>query len=212
MNYNGRYANDSKAAYRLGASVVQMINPILKNDYIILQTENMDNQLAKLLDTLSGIDAIMFNKNGISGVGLRVQQIKDKFGRYVAYHTFTIRYSRSTGAETEYAKRKRQIYNAEPSFYPHYTLQAYLDGENKLISAAFCKTKSIFDAAIKYEPFDKKASVYLQTAKVDGNKFLVIPYSEIQPIIVLGKSYKKDDYKIKLFGQQLTINYKTPTP
>jgi hypothetical protein len=207
MKYNGKYDNDNLVANHLGNLFINRVNPILKDNYKMIQTENMSNDLAQLLDKLSGIDAVMFNNNGVSGVGLRMQQYKDKHGNYIAFHTFTIRYSRSTGTETEYTKRKRQIYGLEPTFYPHYTMQAYFDGNKDLISGAFCKTKSIFDAAIKFEPFEKRGAVYLQTNKFDGNQFIVVPYTEINPIVVFGKSGDHQSVKIKNIGQQLTILY-----
>ena len=201
MSYNGDYRNDIEVACELGSHVIKALNPLLKNQNKLLQTENMDNELAKILDRLSGIDAVMINKNGISGVGLRIQQYKNK-----SFHTFTIRYKRSNGSETEYAKRKRQIYEAEPTLYPHYTLQAYLDDNRNIISGAFCKTKSIFDACLMHEPFETRNKVYIQKNTSDGNEFLVVPYSEVTPIVVFGQTADIKKVKFKEFGRQLHLS------
>lgn len=201
MTYNGIYKNDIEIACQLGSHVITILNPLLKNQNNLLQTENMDNELAQILDRLSGIDAVMINKNGVSGVGLRIQQYKNK-----SFHTFTIRYKRANGSETEYNKRKRQIYEAEPTLYPHYTLQAYLDDNRNIISGAFCKTKSIFDACLIYEPFEKRDKVYIQKNSYDNNEFLVIPYSEITPIVVFGQATDIKRVKFKEFGKQLHLS------
>lgn len=76
-----------------------------------------DKEIAVFLDTLAGIDAWARTNNEVRGIALRVQPIK-------CWETFTIRYSRPSGAKTEYFKRVKAIESG--ALYPYYTLQAYI--------------------------------------------------------------------------------------
>ena len=60
-------------------------------------------EMAKLLDTLAGIDVWYINRlNGMRGIASRIQT-------GVNYKTFTVRNKRKSGAKTEYEKRKIAI-------------------------------------------------------------------------------------------------------
>lgn len=171
--YNGEYYNDKKTSDEHGKIVLSVLNNYFKKGEII-HTENLNESIAQLIDRCSGIDALYKCEYNISGVALRVQQHSER-----NWQTFTIRYERSTGTETEYAKRKRQIYNDKGHiFYPHFTCQAYLSDENKLLGGAFCLTRDLFDIAIKHEPFKLRGQsvVYKDKNKSDGNWFIVIPW------------------------------------
>jgi len=178
MSYNGDFNNDFGVAAEFGNIIIPILNSHLKNNAEVIHTEHLKEVVAQLLDRCSGIDGILKMDNNVAGVALRVQQHSAK-----NWGTFTIRYSRHTGSETEYSKRKRQIY-ASNVFYPHYTCQAYLDNENKLIGGAFCLTKDLFDVIIPYEPFTEKCDVYLQQNFSDGNTFIVCPFSKIERILL----------------------------
>lgn len=98
-----------------------------------------DDEVTILLDRLSGIDAWCIHKNGIRGVGSRMQRT------YKYFRTFTIRKRIQSGNETEYAKRKRAI--EKGWLYPLLTVQAYatIDG-SELRGFAFAKTQDILAA------------------------------------------------------------------
>lgn len=178
MSYNGDFDNDFVVAADFGNIIIPILNSHLKNNAEIIHTEHLKEVVAQLLDQYSGIDGILKMDNNIAGVALRVQQHSSK-----NWGTFTIRYSRSTGTETEYSKRKRQIYGSNV-FYPHYTCQAYLDNYNKLLGGAFCLTKDLFDVVIPYEPFTDNGEVYLRQNGSDGNVFIVCPFSKVKHILL----------------------------
>ena len=178
--YNGNVKNDIDVANSLGTMLIDTLNPMLKSGCKVVHTEILKESIAKMLDVYSGIDAVLLSKSDMSGVALRIQKHSNK-----NHKTFTIRYSRSTGVETEYSKRKRQIYNGYPSFYPHYTCQVYYDDENKLLGGAFCKTKDLFDVAIKNEPLTRYGDVYIQVNTKDNNEFVVVPFSKIKRIVLI---------------------------
>lgn len=174
MAYNGEFENDFVVANELGEILIPILNAKLKHGQVI-HTENLKESVAQLLDKHSGVDGVFLSKKDLAGVALRVQNHSSK-----NWETFTIRYQRATGTETEYSKRKRQIYNSHPSFYPHYTCQAYFDNEKNLLGGAFCLTKDLFDIAIGFEPFEEAKEVYIQNNKSDGNTFIVVPFSIIE--------------------------------
>ena len=105
--------------------------------------EAQDNNVLILLDTLSGIDYIRENENGLQGIAARVQWGNN-------WNTFTIRKERHTGNKTEYQKRMEQIENGY--FYPFFTLQAYFNNrvENRLLSIAVIKTKELYNFINKH--------------------------------------------------------------
>jgi hypothetical protein len=92
------------------------------------------------LDMYAGIDAwqIFRDRCAIRGIASRVQWDSP-------YRTFTIRYSKTSGQKTEYAKRLDAIKNeTEGLIYPHLTIQAYFDSKSqKLIAAAAIPTKAL---------------------------------------------------------------------
>jgi len=177
MNYDGNFDNDFSVACQLGQKLLYTLNQRLNAGHKIIHTEILRESIAMMLDKHSGIDAIMLNGSGdISGVALRIQTCSEKNWR-----TFTIRNTRSSGAKTEYEKRGKQIYDAHPSFYPHFTCQSYFDKESRLIGGGLCYTKTIFDV-IKAN-IESKKGVYVQTNKSDGNTFIVVPFSMVDPIM-----------------------------
>ena len=97
-----------------------------------------DTELASRLDMLSGIDGWQIHNSGIRGVASRIQK-GDR-----SWDTFTVRMSRSSGAETEYAKRKRAIESSGGWIYPHLTIQAYSKTETgPVMSIGVARTEDI---------------------------------------------------------------------
>lgn len=140
--------------------------------------------VAHSLDVLAGIDAWQVHGGmGMRGIASRVQKGQ-------AWNTFTIRYRRASGAETEYVKRLRAM-NQEGRgwLYPHLTVQAYVaeDGAT-LLSAAVVQTTDLFRAAEQAvtaglpEARDlacRDATIYLNRA-YDGNEFIVVPWMALK--------------------------------
>ena len=143
-----------------------------------------DDDMAAQLDMLAGIDAWqMHSEKGLRGIASRVQEGK-------AWDTFTIRYARANGQETEYAKRIRALDEVEQGWlYPHLTIQAYVNDEHsELLSCAVVRTCDLFRAAQHAEAegipdareiFDHGHTIYLNRA-YDNNEFIVVPWDMLQ--------------------------------
>jgi hypothetical protein len=116
------------------------LTSILKGELKVVEGITV-KQMAKLLDTLAGIDVWYINKlNGMRGIASRIQT-------GVNYKTFTVRNKRESGARTEYEKRKIAI--EKGYLYPYLTVQAYVTNDDKLMSFAIAKTEDIIDAIDK---------------------------------------------------------------
>lgn len=105
----------------------------------LLQMEGRpDIELARALDIRSGIDGWeMTADGGMRGVASRMQE-----GR--AWNSFTVRMTRRSGAETEYAKRKKAIESDKGLIFPHLTVQAFAETKTgPVISIGICKTKDL---------------------------------------------------------------------
>lgn len=118
------------------------VEPVFKKlwrDCVWFSNENAGNALADYFDTCSGIDLWQVNPESkiIKGVASRIQR-SDK-----CYETFTVRFERETGTETEYSKRLHAIRNG--GLYPELTYQAYISAGGERFSAlAVAKTVDIF--------------------------------------------------------------------
>lgn len=110
------------------------------------------NNFADELDVLAGIDAwqIVANRRGMRGIASRIQWGTD-------YQSFTVRHTKSNGAETEYAKRIYAINNpSEGLVYPHLTVQAFLDSRGgQLLSVAAIPTLALFQQIEKLFEWDR---------------------------------------------------------
>jgi hypothetical protein len=138
--------------------------------------------LANKFDQLSGIDAWQIvEPEGIKGIASRIQ-----WG-LKPWNTFTIRYQRCTGRETEYNKRKKAMDSGD-WLYPFYTIQAYIETRRigKLISLAIAKTKDIFAMIEKKQCYEKPNSD-------DGNIFKIVSWSAM----------KLQNYDIKIYDRNI---------
>ncbi|HEY1136542.1 MAG TPA: hypothetical protein VGE64_03535 [Xanthomonadaceae bacterium] len=133
------------------------------------------------LDQLAGIDAwqIMGNKLGVRGIASRVQYGAD-------YANFTIRYGRSSGIETEYAKRLYAIRHPDLGLLmPHLTIQAFLDesGE-RLLSVAVMKTSELILQAERLLSWgkmnDRSDKRFGRIVMQDGTSFLYLSWEYLR--------------------------------
>lgn len=121
----------------------EYVKPVLDNELkntawrIEVVEGKTDDETAEKLDTLAGTDLFIYNKRSMSGIASRIQVGKN-------WRTFTIRYKRDNGKDTEFKKRKFAIEN--DMFYPKFTYQAYVTSETggKLLGLAIMPTKSLF--------------------------------------------------------------------
>jgi len=142
----------------------------------IITTEDHSNPLAKLLDQLSGIDAILVFEDGLAGIALRIQA-------YTGFETFTIRCEKETGNETELSKRIKGI--SDGMIYPKYTAQFYIDNIDtnsiflRIKAGCICHTKDLYNF-IQSNPVSiearKRSSNEINN---DHNSFIWVNFTEI---------------------------------
>ena len=135
--------------------VREKIKPIVEKllpNWRLMQVEGKDDEVCKVLDMSCGIDYLLHSRESsqILGLSSRVQYEKN-------YRTFTVRKDRESGALTEYDKRRQSIYSG--SIYPHYTMQAYIIGEN-VEGLAVTKTTDLMN-------FIKEGHAYELKTKAD---------------------------------------------
>ena len=106
------------------------------------QVEQIDHKILVMMDVTAGIDYIRENKQGLQGVAWRAQWNDGKPG--YPYNTWSIRWERCTGGETEGPKRIRQIKNGY--LYPYLTMQGYFSTreENQCTSIGICRTQDLY--------------------------------------------------------------------
>lgn len=128
---------------------------------------------AKEMDMHGGADQICMDaEHGsiICTVASRVQRQRKN------YRTFTIRESRASGTETEYAKRLNEIEKCR--VYPKYTYQAYVHPEtNKLLGLAVVKTKDLYLSIRDNKvPFYYSRTSFMQRGQ---SQFIVVDWDDI---------------------------------
>lgn len=95
-----------------------------------------EEDFADKLDQLAGIDYwVVQSDEGMRGIASRVQS-----GKYGDMSTFTVRYRRKSGVDTEFQKRKQAIEN--DYLYPYWTIQAYVQ-RGKVDNAAVVRTDDL---------------------------------------------------------------------
>lgn len=109
----------------------------------LLQMEGRpDVELARQLDMRSGIDGWELTKNGgMRGVSARVQTspLPPR-----CWDSFTVRMARTSGATTEFSKRRDAIKGGKGLIYPHITVQAYAVSQSGPVhSVGICKTEDL---------------------------------------------------------------------
>lgn len=110
----------------------------------LYKTEDHPDSLRAEFDHVAGVDFwVVESGAGMLSIASRVQTY-DKT-------TFTVRYSRGTGNDTEYQKRMRQLENHYE--LPTYTVQAYVDKTlGVLRNAAACPTDQLYRYISTGEP------------------------------------------------------------
>lgn len=163
------YKKDMKIANKIFIDNLDYFKQVLSCNEI-LSIEEIDNEVIKLLDVKSGIDFIMNIKNGgIKTLANRVQT-SDK-----SWDTYTIRYKRKTGNETEFDKR---IFDIENDYlYPHYTMQSYIK-DGCVLNYDIIETKKLFEYIELNIENIKKRTAY------DGNVFLIISFEEVKHLSI----------------------------
>jgi len=112
-------------------------------DTTLYATENKSDELRRSFDVTAGVDFWVVESGlGMVSIASRVQTYD--------MTTFTIRYSRKSGAETEYQKRVKQL-NGDYEL-PTWTVQAYIDPIlDVLRNAAAIKTDRLYEYILTQE-------------------------------------------------------------
>lgn len=160
-----------------------------------------DSTFADALDQLAGIDAwqVFGNRDGIRGIASRMQPDRN-------FRTFTIRYRRMQGRETEWKKRVRAIDDKRGALFPFLTVQGYYNSaQNHLLSVAAIRTLDLFDTmrpfeddAVLYQnwrdstgsgtPPCSKPQCFMQRVGGVGNWFFVCPWALVRDKCVIWPS------------------------
>lgn len=113
------------------------INGWFGDDPELHRTEDQPGALREDFDRISGVDYWAVEQGaGMVSIASRVQTYDET--------TFTVRYSRGTGNDTEYQKRMRQL-NSHYEL-PTYTVQAYVDATLRVLrNVAAVRTRSLYE-------------------------------------------------------------------
>jgi len=108
-----------------------------------------DSRIAKELDVLAGIDVWQtVTGEGVRGIASRVQwgesAIDPRTGQ--PWNTFTIRYRRQSGVDTEFTKRIQAIRTGR-WIWPYLTVQGYVSDEQdaRLLSCAVVRSRDLYE-------------------------------------------------------------------
>jgi hypothetical protein len=170
-----------------------VISPRIGGGKIMPVETVTDSSFTKALDQLAGIDAwqVFGNQEGIRGIASRMQKDSD-------FRTFTVRYRRMGGSETEWAKRIRAIDSNRGALLPFITIQGYYGTvRNELLSVAAIRTTDLFETmrpfetdAVRYRKWQdddwssslpcSKPPCYMQRVGGCGNWFFVCPWELVK--------------------------------
>ena len=139
---------DNNVAFDMSWSArlfIGQVFPMIKGEIgggkAIIMEGRSDAELARILDMNAGIDCWqVMEGGGLRGIACRMQKGDKVWG------TFTVRKARASGAETEYAKRKKAIHSEIGQIYPHFTIHAYSQTETgPVMAVAICRTKDLIN-------------------------------------------------------------------
>lgn len=160
------FIKDFKDANRSWTSIKKEIEKHIKGTLTDIETK--DNELADMFDQYSGIDAVQVVNKQMRGVAMRVQWGAN-------YKTFSIRFKRKSGADTEYKKRTKAIFSNYGYWYPYLTIQIYLDNkkDNNILNVGVVKTLDLYQYIFENMPTIQKRTC------PEGNEFLAVGFDEL---------------------------------
>lgn len=123
------------------------------------------------LDNCAGIDAWQVTAQGdMWGWAWRAQSMTNT---YRAYETYTVRYRRESGRETEWHKRDRALDGGGQS--PIYTAQVYgRDKDGAFLGGSACRTRDLYLYIREH-----RAELRSKRNPEDGTVFLVVPWAAV---------------------------------
>lgn len=113
------------------------------NDTTLYATEDKSDELRRSFDVTAGVDFWVVESGlGMVSIASRVQTYD--------MTTFTVRYSRASGTDTEFQKRVKQL-NGDYEL-PTWTVQAYIDPTLQVLrNAAAIKTDELYEYILSQE-------------------------------------------------------------
>lgn len=159
-----RFQNDAAKSLRLFEKFsVHAMKKHFGNVQIV-PIEGREDDLAKLLDRLAGIDGLIVNPNGeMDFYSSRVQVGKN-------YETFTLRRSRLSGVKTEFAKLQQA--SRTGGAMPQFTIQTFVDSDEQSATVAIAPMIDVVQYAERHNPEIR--------ATATGETFFVIPWTAIE--------------------------------
>ncbi len=148
----------------------------------LVPVEGRDDR--EMFDIYAGIDAwhLENNERRIRGIASRVQKHPWLFT------SFTVRKSRATGTETEFAKRLRAIRNPEEGWlFPAITVQGYVH-EGEMIGAGVVHSRDLYEfiatgrGPIHHDdPHNRRGPDYdVRVNRKDGNEYFVVWWERLR--------------------------------
>ena len=164
----------------------KFVAPVLKKLFggEVVQTENRLNRFEQSLDCNHSIDGFVCSPRGLLPFAARYQSVN--------YGSFPIRFSRPTGAETEYSKIVRAL-ETNSAMRPFYHAQGYSDEDGGAV-VAVVRTEDLFSFIKQHRnktkiiPQADKTEVLavfwrdLKQAGVNFKKFLVSEDGDVKQI------------------------------
>ena len=135
------------------------------------------NGLRKILDEVAGIDGFQCCRDHklVRSIASRIQ-----YGPR-SHDSFTIRYHRANGADTEWIKRLRAIHDPFAKWcFPSLTVQAYVSHEGHLLSACVVPTLALYRYAHRWLNENRPDRLFTVTNWRDGNSFIAVPWSGLE--------------------------------
>lgn len=174
-----------KSSDRFNRLVVPILKEWFQLEFMSIENDK-SNELFKMFDIHCGIDIWSYCKFGARGIASRIQ-VNNK-----SWDTFTVRKHRQTGSQTEYEKRKRAI--ESDWLYPYYTLQAYIDKNDNLLSLAITKTKDL----ISYIDNGQAQTRHTRDNQIGQASFYIIQWDKYELFTKNLKIYRGSCYESTL--------------
>lgn len=142
-----------------------VMHELFGDDFKYIHIEHTGDSLLDFIDQTFGCDVVAHHPDiGIFSLAMRVQDMDFK--------TFTSRFYRPSGAETEYPKRKRQL---SENRAPLYTAQCYIDKKSgDFVRGAYIRTRDLYDF------FETHNDLCVKRTNYSGEKFIAADWDVIK--------------------------------
>lgn len=164
------YKSDKERTEMFYQKNKEVIHNFFDENSKLFNIEFENSEISKLFDRYCGMDYVIKKDKNVFGIAARVN-FMEKHHNHV-----TIRYKRTNGYETEYAKRVRQIKKQTGTIYASITMQIDAKDDELLRAIIFESNKLYLHIDKNLDYFEK---YFMQTCHSDGNKFFKIKHTDI---------------------------------